>query len=105
MKYTWMGGIEQCHYKPEYGCGCESFKEDECNAQEDCCYSKKNGCEEMVECPRLNFDQCLANADKCSPCGEGGCGYKCQMGPGQKLSGFQSLELDANCQCKVTQMF
>merc|ERR1719433_419190 len=25
QKYTWMGGIDQCHYDPKYGCGCESM--------------------------------------------------------------------------------
>lgn len=105
-KFVWMGGMEQCHYDMKYGCGCEDMKYEECMSDMDCCWAgKETGCQEVVECPRLTFSECLANSDKCSPCGDGGCGYNCKMGPGQSLSGFQSLTLDNNCNCKVTQMF
>lgn len=106
-KYTWMGGPEQCHYETKYGCGCESMKYEEClENSEECCWSgKESGCQEKVECPRLTFSECLNYPDKCSPCGSGGCSYNCEMGPGQELSGFQSLVLDCNCNCQVTQMF
>lgn len=105
-QYTWMGGPEQCHYETKFGCGCESMKYEECLKDDDCCWGgKESGCQEIVECPRLTFSECLANSDRCSPCGTGGCSYNCKMGPGQKLDGFQSLVLDENCNCKVTQMF
>jgi len=105
-KYVWMGGAEQCHYETKYGCGCEDMKYSHCMTDKDCCWAgSEHGCQEKVECPRLTFEECLANSDRCAPCGNGGCSYKCQMGPGQKLSGFQSLVLDNNCMCKVTQMF
>lgn len=105
-QYTWMGGPEQCHYETKYGCGCEAMKYDECLNDSECCWGgKESGCQEIVECPRLTFSECLANSDRCSPCGTGGCSYNCKMGPGQTLAGFQSLVLDDQCNCKVTQMF
>jgi len=105
-KFMWMGGVEQCHYEMKFGCGCEDMKYEQCMQDSECCWAgEETGCQEVVECPRLTFSECLANSDKCSPCGDGGCSYNCKMGPGQKLSGFQSLTLDANCNCKVTQMF
>jgi len=108
QKYTWMGGIDQCHYDPKYGCGCESMTEEDCLANEECCWSgDETGCQEKVECPRLTFEECLENSDKCAPCGNcGRCGYKCEMGPTQPpLPGFQQLILDEDCNCKVVQAF
>lgn len=106
-KYTWMGGAAQCHYDPKYGCGCEAMDEDECKSNDECCWSgEETGCQEKVECQRLTFEQCLENSDKCAPCGTcGQCGYKCKMGPGQVLPGFQSLVLGDDCKCHVVQTF
>merc|ERR1711941_43746 len=102
-----MGGPGQCHYDMKYGCGCEEMDAQECRNDSECCWSgKETGCQEKVECDRLTFEQCLQNGNKCAPCGSSGrCGYKCKMGPGQVLPGFQSLVLGDDCRCHVTQAF
>jgi len=102
--HVWYGGIEQCHWEPEYGCMCETLGEEDCEDDDRCEYDEKKGCRDKIDCESLDFDDCLTNLGQCALCGDC-CKKKCILGPNQELPWLVSLWMDDECTCRVAAIY